>query len=297
MKLHQLRYVLSVHLQGSFSAAAREHKVTQPTISNAISDLEEELGAKIFIRTTRHVSLSTFGERILPMVQRVLMAQEELQQEAKIFLNPVRPRLRLGFASVLHVPYLHKLVGLFQAQHPEIEIVYKECSVDDIETRLQSEEIDVGFGLRDDTRRQRQQQHCALYQEILRCIPSGDFVRPCFAVQLASLHEQNMVLTMGDCGLADATRRLLEHGSVTPRFYPGQALNYQTLQDWAQLGFGLAILPELKIKGDPTEYPVLYTQQTPASVRYEATWNADVRPAHVREFTKHLLRVAPTIFP
>lgn len=80
MNLSQLRYVKAVAETGSFTLAAERCYVTQPTLSNGIAQLEQELEERLFTRTTRAVSLTPFGQHILPFMDRLLDAQIDLLQ-------------------------------------------------------------------------------------------------------------------------------------------------------------------------------------------------------------------------
>ena len=76
MNLSQLRYVKAVAETGSFTLAAERCYVTQPTLSNGIAQLEQEFEERLFARTTRAVTLTPFGERMLPFIDKVLAARE-----------------------------------------------------------------------------------------------------------------------------------------------------------------------------------------------------------------------------
>ena len=65
MNLHHLRYFLAVAQKGSFTQAARDLHVTQPTVSNGIGELEEALGVKLFNRGSRHVELTMEGRALV----------------------------------------------------------------------------------------------------------------------------------------------------------------------------------------------------------------------------------------
>ena len=94
MNLNQLRFASALARHASFTRAAEECAVTQPTLSNAIAYLEEEFGEKIFLRTTRKVSLTPFGANLLPEIERVLSAQQNLLQRgssAAASADPVDP--------------------------------------------------------------------------------------------------------------------------------------------------------------------------------------------------------------
>lgn len=76
MNTEQLRYFVSVARYRNFTETAREFYVTQPAVTHQISALEREVGARLFLRTTRNVSLTRAGELFLEDAKRIL-AQEE----------------------------------------------------------------------------------------------------------------------------------------------------------------------------------------------------------------------------
>ena len=70
MNLIQLRFVTALASKRSFTAAASGCSVTQPTLSNGLGQLEDDLGAPLFVRTTRKVELTPFGKNFCPILQR-----------------------------------------------------------------------------------------------------------------------------------------------------------------------------------------------------------------------------------
>ena len=70
----QLRYVAAVARTGSFSAAARACRVSQPTVSAAVAELERRVGATLFRRSARGVELTPAGREVLPQIESVLGA-------------------------------------------------------------------------------------------------------------------------------------------------------------------------------------------------------------------------------
>jgi len=71
MELRQVEHFLAVVDQGSFTAAARASRIVQSALSTSIRNLERELGAALFERTTRRVTLSEAGRAFLPFARRV----------------------------------------------------------------------------------------------------------------------------------------------------------------------------------------------------------------------------------
>ena len=76
MNTEQLRYFVSVARYRNFTETAREFYVTQPAVTHQISALEREVGARLFLRTTRNVSLTRAGELFLEDAKRILDQEE-----------------------------------------------------------------------------------------------------------------------------------------------------------------------------------------------------------------------------
>ena len=89
MTLQQFRYIMTAATTGSLSEAAKQLYITQPTLTVAIQELEEELGITIFNRTNRGVSLSAEGEEFLGYVRQV-MEQLDLIREQYLGDHPVK---------------------------------------------------------------------------------------------------------------------------------------------------------------------------------------------------------------
>ncbi len=88
MNLNQLRFASSVARLSSFSRAAADCHITQPTLSNAIMQLEEALGGRLFERTTRSVALTQFGRHIMPSIDNVLASLTDLERSKDAYFLP-----------------------------------------------------------------------------------------------------------------------------------------------------------------------------------------------------------------
>ncbi len=107
---------------GGFAAAARELGSSPSTLAKAVGRLEATLGLRLFHRTTRHVSLTTDGERLFQRCQRVLAELEELQSEAAGVRAAPSGTLRIDmpivFGRMVMLPVLARLLQ----QHPALEL-------------------------------------------------------------------------------------------------------------------------------------------------------------------------------
>src|SRR2546421_7096929 len=82
MEMHQLRYVVAVARARNFSRAAEQCHVSQPSLSQQIQKLEEELGERLFHRTKREAKLTRAGEAFLQRAIRILEEVEAAKREA-----------------------------------------------------------------------------------------------------------------------------------------------------------------------------------------------------------------------
>ena len=127
---------------GSFSAAARQLRVGQPAVSKAVAQLEERLGVKLLVRSTRGLSTTEAGQNFYERARRALEEADEADLAARGAGTSLTGRLRVcaavTFARIHVVPQLPK----FFAEHPGLEL---EVILDDRPIDLIQESIDVGL--------------------------------------------------------------------------------------------------------------------------------------------------------
>ena len=124
MNLRHLEFALAAARERSFSRAAERCHVTQPTLSNGIALLEGELGGQIFVRTTRKVDLSAFGQQILPLIEAVVQARTGSNGSPAFTIRPTRSRIACRFWSIRGA---FRCPPSYLAEHPGVEAFFKEC--------------------------------------------------------------------------------------------------------------------------------------------------------------------------
>src|SRR6185436_6141022 len=105
MEMHQLRYVVAVARTGNFSRAAEQCHIAQPSISQQIQKLEDELGERLFERTKREARLTGHGEAFLLRAMRILEEVDAAKREAKDAKDLLHGRLTVGVLPTI-APYL-----------------------------------------------------------------------------------------------------------------------------------------------------------------------------------------------
>ena len=130
MTLQQLRYVIEIVNCGSMNAAAEKLFVTQPSLSNAVKELEKELGIEIFLRSSRGISLSAEGAEFLGYARQVVEQAELLEQR----YTDKKPSRRLFSVSTQHYAFsVNAFVNLIREYNQnEYEFTLRETQTHEI---------------------------------------------------------------------------------------------------------------------------------------------------------------------
>ena len=299
MNLSQFRFALAAADELSFSRAAERCNVTQPTLSSGIALLEEEFGGQLFVRTTRKVELSPFGEKVLPLIQAVMRAQSELEAGVRAFYHPAHKLVRIGLSPLVDTRLLAQVLEPYQREHAGIETFFKECFLDDLDDRLRKAQVDMVIRPRmPQTTARKPLVRTPLWEEDLFYLSRHAEEVAEGAVRLQDVAGETFVLGASGCGLASATRGIFDEAGVRLREYSGQALSFQVMQEWADLGIGATILPGSKVAPQfrTRVRRLMLGPKRPARVRFEAVWTRDhARPAHVADLHRHFQKRVPKL--
>ena len=143
MELHQLRYFCAVARSGNFTRAAEQEHVAQPSLSQQIFKLEDELGAKLFDRLGRKARLTQFGEAFLLRVQPILHDLSEAKSEVQELAGGNKGSLVLGTIPTIAPYFLPSRLALFARKYPHIQVSVVEDITSVLLTRLHEGKIDM----------------------------------------------------------------------------------------------------------------------------------------------------------
>lgn len=143
MDRYLLRYFLAVAELGSFSKAAQRVSVTQPTLSVGIAKLEQEVGARLFERTTRRVSLTPAGSKFLQHARRITQEYEAALRE--VSEAPQLKRVRAGILSTIPARDLERVVAQHARNSGGEALEILDSTERDIANRLSDGRLDVAI--------------------------------------------------------------------------------------------------------------------------------------------------------
>jgi DNA-binding transcriptional LysR family regulator len=146
MEIRQLKAFLAIAELGTFTAGARRVHITQAAISMQIRQLENELGAKLFVRAPRRVMLTEAGEQLLQRARQILREHDAAVDEIAELAGAERGRLRLGSASAMvTTDVLPRLLKEVRKQHSGSEITVASGTSESLVQQILAGEIDIAF--------------------------------------------------------------------------------------------------------------------------------------------------------
>lgn len=145
MELRQLRYFVAVAEEMHFRRAAERLRLAQPSLSQQIQQLEEELGAQLFERRTRSIALTAAGSRLLLRARIILGNVDDAAREVQQVAQGLTGTLSIAFVSAALVGVLPRILRAFTARVPKVEIRLDEVDPEEQLLHIIRETTDVGF--------------------------------------------------------------------------------------------------------------------------------------------------------
>jgi DNA-binding transcriptional LysR family regulator len=144
MTFRQVEVFLAVVREGSFNQAAGRVHLSQPTLSEHVAELERELGARLFLRHGRRISLTEAGRVFADYAARVLSTADNARQAVADLEGLRRGSLVVGASTTPGVYVLPQIVAAFRRRYPGVALSLRIANSRTIEERVRRHELDLG---------------------------------------------------------------------------------------------------------------------------------------------------------
>ncbi|MCK7622264.1 transcriptional regulator CynR [Streptomyces sp. RS10V-4] len=144
-ELRHLRYLLAVAEHGSFTRAAEELHISQPTLSQQVRQLERAVGAQLLDRTGRSMRLTDAGTAYAEHARRALRDLAAAERAVHDVQDLSRGHLRLGLTPTFTAYLVGPLTAVLHDRYPGVTLAVREMPQDRIETCLLDDELDLGI--------------------------------------------------------------------------------------------------------------------------------------------------------
>ena len=246
MELHQLRYLCAVADTGSFSRGAEQSHVSQPSLSQQIRKLEDELGARLFDRLGRSVRLTELGKTFLPRARAVLRELETARGEVDERKEFVGGFLRLGVIPTVAPYLLPAQLTAFSRKFPQAHLSVVEEITPVLLERLRAGHIDLAIlGL--PIRGHEFETAPLLTERLFAAVPRNHRLAKRTSLFLKDLRaEPFLLLRDGHC-FRDTAVEACDRARLHPQivFESGQ---FSSLLSMVGTGMGVSIVPEMAIE-------------------------------------------------
>ena len=260
MTVRHLRIFCAVREQGSMSAAAHALFLTQPTVSQAIRELEEHYGCVLFERLGRHLMLTPAGERLYPRARALVEQFDELEQDQ--CREGQRQLLRIGANLTVGSALLHDYLATLEERCPEAEVQVYVSRSSDLMERLEQNRLDLA--LTEELARQPDYIQIPFYED--RILAAAHPEHPIFQLKTVTpqaLAAQRLLLRERGAGVREQFQQLMEAQGLPCKPY-WESVSSTVLIHAAQRKEGVAILPYQLARDALEDHPQLI-QEVPVT--------------------------------
>lgn len=145
MELRDLKAFMAVVEHGSFTKAANESFVSQPSLSKSIKKLEDTLNVELLNRSTRNVELTDAGDIVYKQGQKIMRSVHDLHILLDDLLHIKTGSIKLGIPPLIGTLFLPKIARDFHQQYPEVHLELVERGAKMVGTLVENGEVDMGI--------------------------------------------------------------------------------------------------------------------------------------------------------
>lgn len=246
MQIHQLRYFCAVARTGSFTRAAQHEHLAQPSLSQQIRKLEDELGTKLFDRLGRTVRLTQLGEAFLPRAEAILRQVSSAKLEIQEMAGVEQGKLVIGAIPTIAPYFLPSCLASFGRKFPRVQVSVIEEVTDELLKRIHDGTIDLAL-----LALPVPATHC-LCHELFRerlyvVVPSNHRLASLSKVHLKQIESDPfLLLKEGHC-FRENTLSACSRARIRPNviFESGQ---FTTILAMVSANSGVSVVPEMAIE-------------------------------------------------
>ncbi len=246
MELRQLRYAVQIATDKNFSRAAEALHIAQPSLSQQLAKLEDEIGTLLFRRSTNSVELTHAGEVFIERAQKILDMADQLKQEMEDISQMKKGKLVVGSLPITGSHVLPLVLPVFRQRYPDIEVVLMEDTSANLEVLTHQGKADISLlslPIQDSAL-----QFVPLIKEEICLAVSQEHAlaaQPEYAkTTITSLRDEPFIVLKKGQGFRQISLDLCAANGFTPNIV-FESSNIETVQSLVAAGMGIAFVPQM----------------------------------------------------
>ncbi|WP_326837313.1 LysR family transcriptional regulator [Amycolatopsis rhabdoformis] len=291
MELQQMRYVVAVAEEHSFTRAAERCFVVQSALSHQIKALETELGVTLFARTSRRVEITAAGSAFLTAARASLEAADRAAADAAAAAGEIRGTLTLGIIPTVTAVDIPAALGHFHRTHPSVHISLRGGGSDEFLAALAAGTMDVAvLGLPEPTPVRGVATHLLAHDRLVAVLSADHALADRPRLDLATLAPETFVdFPAGTPGRAPSDRAFEAAG--VRRTVAFEAMSIDLMLDLVRHNLVITLLSPAAIPPDDT-LRIIPVTDGPTRLEYLAWSDFNPSPA-ARAFVEQVIGAAP----
>ncbi|MDM9383641.1 LysR substrate-binding domain-containing protein [Chlorogloeopsis sp. ULAP01] len=244
IELRHLHYFIAVAEELNFGRAAERLHIAQPPLTRQIRHLEEELGVKLFHRTTRRIQLTEPGRVYLAEARRVLAQIQEGIVLARLASRGEIGRLVIGFEGSSAYDIVPLSVKVFKERFPKVNLIVYEMTTGDQVQALHNAHIEIGFVVPPLSNACNLMVENILREPLVVALPQTHHLSNQSELNMANLNDETFIICPRHhkCGLYDHVIAVCHQAGFSPRLTQ-ETSEVQSILGFVAAGLGVALLP------------------------------------------------------
>ena len=261
------KYVFAVYKEQSFTQAAQKLFISQPSLSAAIKNIENEVGAPLFERGGGKVKLTEIGKEYIVAAEQIMSAENDFKRKINDIYDLDFGSITVGGTNYLSSYVLPSIMSRFSSLHPKIELNLVEANSRGLEKMVKDEQIDIVLDSFDDIS-ELYEGFPLVNERIFLCVPSSFEVNEKFkeyrifpdiirngtkaaesipTVPIEKFKDENFILLKNGNDMYKRAMRIFENHGITPKvLFSVDQLNISYAL--VEMGMGLCFVTDTLIK-------------------------------------------------
>ncbi|WP_346352962.1 LysR family transcriptional regulator [Azotosporobacter soli] len=251
MNLRQMRYILAIAEEQNLSAAAKKLYIAQPSLSQLLQKVEEQLGTLLFDRSATPLRPTYAGELYLSAARKTLDLSDQLRKQLDDIDNLKQGRITLGISPFRSIHFLPRVLPTFQRRYPGIEVRLLEGQMDEIEAFMAKGVTDLSL-MTLPVQNELFAYEALLHETILAVLPSDHRLCRQLAsttsgteaqLPLSALRDEPFILLKPGQRMRQFSLELCRQAGFTPRIVM-ETENIEAAHALAAAGLGVTLAPD-----------------------------------------------------
>lgn len=289
MNVRRLTYFIAVAEHLNFRRAAESMNTSQPSLSQQIRALEQQIGVQLFERTKKRVRLTSAGSVYLTSVRHLISEFDACAEQAREAQAGLRGALAIGTNGMVMIDHIPRVVRLFRAEFPDVDLSLTILRNPDIIGALRAGRIELAFST--DIESDGELATQALWSLPSRVVlPADHAMATRDRIRLSDLQGETLIThpRRGGAGANSKVMALCREQGFTPHAIKevAEIADLETLIGLVACGLGITILPSAFEKIAPPSVVFKEIASTTLGHRISACWRRNDESALVRNFVR-----------